>query len=92
MPRLPNITTNPGDFHVQKCRPGNTGKERLLGLRSGSFEGDLPSPLLRRISHVTRRGRNQGNCSIVTTVIEATLNCRVTIGVHRGTPLQGRLE
>ena len=92
MPRLPNITTNPGDFHVQKCRPGNTGKERLLGLRSGSFEGDLPSPLLRRTSHVTRRGRNQGNCSIVTTVIEATLNCRVTIGVHRGTPLQGRLE
>lgn len=92
MPRLTNIKMNPGDLHIQKCRPGNTGKERPLGLRSGSFEGDLLSPLLRRTSHVRRRGRNPGNCPIVTTEIETTLDCRVTIGVHRGTPLQGRLE
>ena len=92
MPRLTNIKMNPGDLHIQKCRPGNTGKERLLGLRSGSFEGDLRSPLLRRTSHVRRRGCNPGNCSIVTTEIETTLDCRVTIGVHRGPPLQGRLE
>ena len=92
MAHLTNVKPKLCDFDTPKCPPGNTGKECLLGLRSGSFKGELPQPHLQRTSHVKRLDHNQGKRSIVTTEIETLSYCQVTIGVHRGNPLQGRLE
>ena len=92
MAHLTNVKPKLCDFHVPKCPPGNTGKERLLGLRSVSFKGKLAQPPLQRTSHVKRLDHNQRKRSIVTTEIETLLYCQVTIGVQRGNLLQGRLE